>query len=57
MIILDMNMPNSCETCKLQFVCPVYQNVGTLKKDKLKLDKNRHPKCIIKGVALTETIL
>ena len=57
MIILDMNMPNSCETCKLQFVCPVYQNVGTLKKDKLKLDKNRHPKCIIKGVALTEKIL
>ena len=55
MIILDMDMPNNCETCELQYVCPIYENVGVIEKDKLHLDRKRHPECIIKGVTDNET--
>ena len=49
MIILDMEMPNNCKECKLQYVCPIFQNIGIVEENKLKLDKKRHPNCIIKG--------
>ena len=51
MIILDMEMPLNCNTCELQYVCPIYKNTGIIERDDLKLDKKRHPNCIIKGVA------
>ena len=55
MIIIDMDMPNSCETCKLQYVCSIYKDVGVIEKDNLHLDRKQHPNCIIKGIADNET--
>ena len=55
MIILDMEMPESCEECKLQYVCSVICNTGVTERVKLKLDKNRHPECMIKGITYSET--
>ena len=48
MIVIDMDMPKNCLSCKYKYVCSVYENIGVLEQTKLKLDKQRHPKCPIK---------
>ena len=48
MIVIDMDMPKSCLSCKYKYVCSVYENIGVLEQTKLKLDKQRHPNCPIK---------
>lgn len=50
-ILTGRDMPDSCESCRLQFSnCDIRYNLGVIESTRLKLDKKRHPDCPLKSV-------